>query len=122
MSYRICFDLDGVICSIKQPNETYADVKLTPGIKELIDSLHEEGHTIIINTARNMQTCGHCVGKVMKNVGKITLEWLEKHQIYYDEIYFGKPNAHIVIDDRCLSFDNCTNVTLDVILSKVKER
>ena len=70
---RICIDLDGTICTIKQPNETYADVKVLPGAKEFIDSLKADGHTIIINTARNMQTQGHNVGKVLKNVGKITL-------------------------------------------------
>lgn len=70
---RICIDLDGTICTIKKPDETYADVKVMPGAKEFIDSLKADGHTIIINTARNMQTQGHNVGKVMKNVGKSLL-------------------------------------------------
>ena len=34
---RICIDLDGTICTIKKPNETYADVKVQPGAKEFID-------------------------------------------------------------------------------------
>ena len=55
---RICIDLDGTICTIKKPDETYADVKVMPGAKEFIDRLKSEGHTIIINTARNMQTQG----------------------------------------------------------------
>ena len=53
-----------------------------------------------------MQTQGHNVGKVLKNVGKITLDWLEKNEIQYDEIFFGKPNADITIDDRVIRFED----------------
>jgi hypothetical protein len=34
----------------------------------------------------------------------LTLNWLEKYEIPYDEIYFGKPNGQIYIDDRALRF------------------
>ena len=88
---RICIDLDGTICDLKQPHESYADVKPKAGAKEMIQKLREEGHTIIIHTARNMATCDHNVGKVLKNVGKITLDWLERHGILYDEIFLASP-------------------------------
>lgn len=119
---RICIDLDGTICTIKQPNETYADVKVMPGAKEFIDSLRDMGHTIIINTARNMQTQGHNVGKVMKNVGKITLDWLEENQIHYDEIFFGKPNADITIDDRVFKFNDWKKMSIPELLKEAKKR
>ena len=38
---RICIDLDGTICTIKKPYETYADVKVQPGAKEFIDALKD---------------------------------------------------------------------------------
>lgn len=101
---RICIDLDGTICELKKDGETYSDVLPKPGAKAFIDDLRSKGHTIIINTARNMQTQNHNVGKVLKNVGKVTLDWLDHHQINYDEIFFGKPNAHITIDDRVIRF------------------
>ena len=103
---RICIDLDGTICTIRRPDETYADVKVNPGAKEMIHNLRQSGHTIIINTARNMGSTGHNVGKALKNVGKMTFEWLEKNHIEYDEIFFGKPNADITIDDRVIRFEN----------------
>ena len=118
----ICIDLDGTICTIKKPNETYADVKVQPGAKEFIDKLKKEGHTIIINTARNMQTQGHNVGKVLKNVGKITLDWLEKNDIQYDEIFFGKPNADLTIDDRVMKFEDWREMDLNTVLAQAKER
>jgi capsule biosynthesis phosphatase len=120
---RICIDLDGTICDLKQPHESYADVQPKAGAKEMIQQLREDGHTIIIHTARNMATCHHNVGKVLKNVGKITLDWLEAHEIPYDEIFFGKPNADITIDDRVLRFqDNWHTFSPDYLASQAKER
>ena len=51
---RICIDLDGTICEIRKEGESYSDVKVKPGAAEKIKTLKEAGHTIIINTARNM--------------------------------------------------------------------
>ena len=119
---RICIDLDGTICTIREPGETYRDVKVKPGAKEMIQKLHEAGHTIIINTARNMGSTGHNVGKAMKNVGKITLDWLEQNGIVYDEIFFGKPNADITIDDRCIRFnDNWQDMTEERLSQEAKK-
>lgn len=103
---RICIDLDGTICEIRQEGQTYADVKVKAGAAEKIRQLRAAGHTIIIHTARNMGSTGHNVGKALKNVGKMTFEWLEKNGIEYDEIFFGKPNADITIDDRVIRFQD----------------
>ena len=103
---RIVIDLDGTICTLKTSDETYADVQLKPGAKDFIKKLRQEGHYIIVQTARNMATCESNLGKVLKNVGKVTLEWLEQNEIEYDEIYFGKPNGHIYIDDRAFRFSD----------------
>lgn len=117
---RICIDLDGTICEFKRDGQTYADVLPKSGAKDMIDALKKSGHTIIINTARNMQTQGHNVGKVMKNVGKITLDWLDKNDIQYDEIFFGKPNADITIDDRAIRFDGWEKLSEEVITKNAK--
>lgn len=88
---RICIDLDGTICDIRKDGETYADVRAKPGAAEKIRALRAAGHTVIINTARNMGSTGHNVGKALKNVGKMTFEWLEKNGIEYDEIFSASP-------------------------------
>ena len=64
--------------------------------------LHKLGHTIIIHTARRMKTHKGNLGKVMADIGKITFDTLEKYNIPYDEIYFGKPDADFYIDDSKL--------------------
>jgi capsule biosynthesis phosphatase len=103
---RIVIDLDGTICPIRRPEQSYADLEPYPGAVERIRELKAAGHYIIIATARNMATCQSNVGLLMKNIGRITLDWLERHGIEYDEIYFGKPNADLYIDDRALQFVN----------------
>ena len=103
---RICLDRDGVICGFKQKGDTYLDVKPIPGSIEKIKKLKEAGHYIIINTARHMKTCESNLGLVNARVTKMTLEWLEKYEIPYDEIYFAKPWAHVYIDDNAFRFES----------------
>ncbi|CAG1010618.1 MAG: HAD hydrolase family protein [Anaerolinea sp.] len=119
---RIVIDLDGTICPIKQKHETYADLKPYPGAVEKMRALHEAGHYLIISTARNMATCDSNLGKVMRNVGKITLDWLEQYGIPYDEIYFGKPNAEVYLDDRALRFSDWAAVTEEALAQAGRER
>ncbi len=108
---RIAIDLDGTICPIKKEGESYSDLHPLPGAVERISELRKSGHFIIILTARNMATRGGNIGSVMKHVGKMTLDWLEHHNVEYDEIFFGKPNAEIYIDDRGVRFEDWEGLT-----------
>jgi hypothetical protein len=54
-----------------------------------------------------MKTYNGNIGNVMQNIGKITFDTLEKFNIPYDEIYFGKPYADFYIDDLAINaFEN----------------
>jgi hypothetical protein len=54
-----------------------------------------------------MRTHGGNMGKLMKDIGKITFNTLDKFDIPYDEIYFGKPEADVYIDDLAMNcFDD----------------
>lgn len=119
---RIVIDLDGTICPIKGKGETYADLSPHEGAVAKLKALKAEGHYLIIQTARNMATCESNLGKVMKNVGKVTLDWLDKYEIPYDEIYFGKPNAELYIDDRAFRFDNWSGVTEEMLKALAKAK
>lgn len=101
---RICIDLDGVICELRKPGQTYADLAPVPGAVEKLRALKQAGHYLIISTARHMKTCDGNVGKVIAKQGAATLEWLSRHGIEYDEIHFGKPHAQVYIDDNALRF------------------
>ncbi len=107
---RICIDIDGVICHIKNKNQSYVDVEPIEGASEKIKALKDNGHYIILHTARRMKTHKGNVGSVISDIGKITIDWLEKYEIPYDEIYFGKPWANIYIDDNALRFQNWSEI------------
>jgi len=119
---RIAIDLDGTICSIKKPYQSYADLKPLPGAVELIKKLKRNNHYIIIVTARHMATCNSNMGVLIKKIAKITLDWLEKYDIEYDEIYFGKPNADIYIDDRAIRFNKWEEINEGLLETLARER
>jgi len=119
---RIAIDLDGTICPIKKPEESYADLVPHAGAADRIRELRNAGYYVIILTARNMATCEGNLGKVMKNVGKLTLNWLDQHAIEYDEVYFGKPNADLYIDDRAFRFTSWSDVTTAAIERDARDR
>ncbi len=119
---RIVIDLDGTICPIKQPGQSYADLEPYPMAAERIRTWRAAGHYVIVQTARNMATCESNLGRVLRNVGKITLDWLDRHGIEYDEIYFGKPNGEVYIDDRALRFSDWDVLTEDTLKKIARAR
>lgn len=107
---RIVIDIDGTISELKRGTQTYSDVRPNHEAVEKIKKLKEDGHYIILQTARHMKTCNGDQGKVFAKVGKPTLDWLDKYEIPYDEIHFGKPNADIYIDDLAHRFTGWHNI------------
>jgi capsule biosynthesis phosphatase len=106
---RIVFDLDNTIVTYPNNYKDYKSVSINESIVNFINYLKNEGHYIIIYTARNMVTCKDSIGKVIKNIGKITLDNLNDLNVYYDEIHFGKPYGDIYIDDKAF---NCYDLSL----------
>ena len=106
---RICIDLDGVICELRRTGQTYANMDPKPGAVEAIKKMRAAGHEIIIYTARHMKTCNGDVNKVIARQGKVTLDWLERHEVEFDEIHFGKPWADVYIDDNAVRFTSWEN-------------
>jgi len=111
---RIVIDLDGVICSLKHPGESYRDVRPNLAIIKMLRGLKDDGHYIIINTARHMRSCEGNVGKVVARVGEITLKWLRKYNVPFDEINFGKPYADIYIDDMNVVYSSPQQLRRDI--------
>ncbi|MDC0856866.1 sugar phosphate nucleotidyltransferase [Candidatus Nitrosopelagicus sp.] len=103
---RIVFDLDGVICELKKPSESYSEVIPKKKVIQKMRNLKAEGHYLIIHTGRHMRTCDGDVAKVIEKIGKITEDWLEKWEVPYDELVFGKPYADIYIDDLGIEFSS----------------
>lgn len=100
---RICFDLDNTLVTFPVITGDYTTVNPIKPMIDLAQTLHTSGHTIIIYTARGMRSHAGNIGSLTKDVCTIALSTLEKFNIPYDEIYFGKPFADIYIDDRAIN-------------------
>ncbi len=104
---RYCFDLDNTLVTFPKIRGDYTTVD--PIIKNIsfLKYLKKIGNYIIIYTARRMKTFNGNLGKLNKDICKITFDTLDKFEIPYDEIYFGKPYADFYIDDLAISsYDN----------------
>ncbi len=106
---RICFDLDNTLVSYPAVAGDYSTVKPINRNVVLLRKLKSDGHEIIIYTARRMKTHNGNIGKVIKDIASITIDTLEKLNIEYDELIFGKPIADIYIDDRAINPNINTN-------------
>lgn len=105
--YRICFDFDNTLVTYPLESGNYETVEPINENIEFVRFLKKLGCTIIIYTARRMKTHSGNVGKIIQDVGKITIDTLEKFEIPYDELYFGKPYAHAYVDDLVINaFDD----------------
>jgi len=110
----IVVDLDGTICPVKGKDEEYED--LLP-FEDMVNKLYEyraAGFCIILYTSRNMRTYGGNMGLITARTAKMTMEWLDRHNIPYDEIHFGKPWASRVgfyVDDRAIRPDEFLRLT-----------
>ncbi len=99
-----CFDLDGVIC-----NNTYGEYENAIPKKEAIkkiNKLFDNGNYIIIYTARFM---GFAKGDIKKaeSLGfNFTINQLNKWNLKYHKLLFGKPEYDIIIDDKSYNYSD----------------
>ena len=111
-----CFDIDGTLCPIKKKEEEYID--LVP-YKEMIDKLREYkegGAKIVLFTSRNMNSYNGNIGLINANTAKVLLKWLDKWDIPYDEIIYGKPwpgHHGLYVDDRTIRPDEFLKYSVD---------
>jgi len=112
--FKFCFDLDGTICNNKLDNETYEEVKPKKGSVETLNKLKDDGHYIIILTARNMETFNNNIGKIIAYQSPIVIKWLDRHKIPYDELHFGKPVADFYVDDKGYKLEDWDKFSKDL--------
>ena len=125
--YSFIFDIDGTLCPIKKKDERYED--LVP-YKNMVDKLRyykANGAKIVLFTSRNMNSYNGNIGIINKKTAKILFDWLDKWEIPYDEIIYGKPwpgHKGFYVDDRTIRPDEFLSYTvdeLDDICNKSKE-
>lgn len=113
---RLIVDLDGTITL--HSKESYQNS--IPNI-ELIEKLREyrlQGYEIAISTSRNMNTHKGNIGRINALTLPVIIEWLNKHNVPYDEIYTGKPwcgHEGFYIDDRAIRPDEFVKLSPEEI-------
>jgi len=110
---KICIDVDGVLCELRRPEQSYAEVQPLPGAVQRMKSLKAAGHYLILCTARHMVTCNSNVGLVVARQGKTLLDWLAQYEIPHDELWFGKPHADVYLDDNAHRFTSWAEIAPD---------
>lgn len=122
--FTLVFDIDGTICPIKGKDERYEDLVPYPQMVKKLCACKEEGAKIVLFTSRNMNSYQGNIGVINKNTARILLDWLDKWNIPYDEIIYGKPwpgHHGFYVDDRSVrpdEFLNCTPEELEEICEK----
>lgn len=87
-----CFDIDGVLC-----NNTHGRYELAEPYQHVIarvNALYELGHRVILFTARGTTT-----GIDWR---ELTEQQMRTWGVQYHQLFFGKPEADIFVDDRAM--------------------
>lgn len=114
--YSFVFDIDGTICPIKTKEERYEDLVPYSNIVEKIRYYHDNGARIVLFTSRNMNSYNGNIGLINKNTARVLSAWLEKWEIPYDEIIYGKPwpgHKGFYVDDRTIRPDEFLHLSVD---------
>ena len=114
--YTFIFDIDGTLCPIKKADEEYADLIPYEDMIERIRFYKERGAKIILYTSRNMNSYDGRIGLINKNTAPVLLKWLEKWDIPYDEIVYGKlwpGHKGFYVDDRTVRPDEFLNESVE---------
>lgn len=114
----LVMDIDGTLCHTKEPETSYLDVLPKVDVLQKLLDYRAQGFYIILYTARQMRTHQGNVGRINAHTGKILFEWLDKHEIPYDEIYFGKPwcgRQGFYVDDKAIRPDEFVELSYEEI-------
>ncbi|MGF1754903.1 HAD-IIIC family phosphatase [Vibrio makurazakiensis] len=113
---RLIVDLDGTLTQANTSD--YKNVLPKLDVIEKLREYKKDGFEITIATARNMRTYEGNVGKINIHTLPIITEWLDKHNVPYDEILVGKPwcgHDGFYIDDRSIRPSEFANLSYEEI-------
>lgn len=101
---RLIIDLDDTL-TLSDPTLSYANKEPNLLVIAKVKSYKLQGFEIVIYSARNMRTFNNSVGRINANTLPVIVEWLNKHEIPYDELHVGKPWCGLqgfYVDDKAI--------------------
>jgi len=99
------FDIDGTICEslCENKGQNYRDARPYQDRIAKINKLYDEGHTIIMLTARGMGRSNNDQLAAYSLFYNLTLKQLKTWGVKYHELFLGKPSGDFYIDDKGMS-------------------
>jgi hypothetical protein len=117
----IAFDLDDVLCY--RPNQfeelgpsKYSYCVPNDEMIKLANSLYDEGHKIVIYTARGMSQFNGNVTEIYSQLYTRTLKHLDEWGLKYHQLIMGKIHYDVLIDDKALNSANIAKETITEFL------
>ena len=104
MNKKICFDLDGTLCTNTWGK--YTEAKPIAAAINKVNELYDQGFEITIFTSRYMGKNKENIKKAHEEGYKITKAQIEKWGIKYSKLILGKPTYDLLIDDKSLNFNS----------------
>ena len=101
---RLVIDLDGTL-TLDEPGVAYESKQPNHAVVAKLREYHRAGFAIVIATARNMRTHANNIGRINALTLPVVLEWLQRHNIPYDEVHVGKPwcgTEGFYVDDKAI--------------------
>jgi len=118
---KLVMDLDNTITI--ESDLPYNDKKPNLEVIEKMKEYYSNGFSIAIYTARNMNSLKNNVGAITAITLPIIIDWLNKHDVPYDEIFVGKPwcgHGGFYVDDKAIRPNEFINLTHESIQSLVR--
>ncbi|MFC5469742.1 HAD-IIIC family phosphatase [Cohnella suwonensis] len=119
----LVMDIDGTICENKKEHQSYLDLRPKYDVLDKLREYRQRGFYIILYSSRQMRTYKGNVGKINANTAKTLFQWLDKHDIPYDEIHFGKPwcgRNGFYVDDKAIRPSEFLQYSLEEIQNLLK--
>ena len=106
-------DLDHTLCvgdlRIESSLIRYATAKPISQTVEKLREANRQGWYITILTARHMRACLNDAEYAFNKLSQITADWLDQHQVPFDQLVFGKPYGLWYIDDKAMTIETFNN-------------
>ena len=114
MKKKICFDLDGTLCTNTWGK--YENAKPIEDAIKKVNELYDNNFEIIIFTARYMGVNNENTEDAYKDGFQITKKQIEEWGIKYHNLILGKPTYDILIDDKSINYNsNWTEINFNDI-------
>lgn len=123
----IVVDVDNTLCFSPATPGDYANATPIDSMIERLRVFQEEGFYITLFSSRQMRTYEGNLGLINANTLPTMINWLNQHNVPYDEIYLGKPwcgKEGFYVDDRAIrpkEFLTMSNLEIQRMLQEESE-